>query len=84
MGIATSMGEAAQAAEAAGAGAVAAVLTPVLAATAAAIFLLVGYILSVLDPRQAFARTMLRPCTSLSAGHAGSTGSERHQRHLPP
>ncbi|MGW1267386.1 hypothetical protein [Streptomyces sp. NPDC002491] len=59
MGFATSMGEAAQAAEAAGAGAVAAVLTPVLAATAAAIFLLVGYILSVLDPQQAFARTML-------------------------
>ncbi|MGQ4359698.1 hypothetical protein [Streptomyces sp. SAS_272] len=59
MGIATSMGEAAQAAEAAGAGAVAAVLTPVLAATAAAIFLLVGYILRVLDPQQAFAQTML-------------------------
>ncbi|MDQ0684935.1 hypothetical protein QFZ56_003898 [Streptomyces achromogenes] len=59
MGIATSMGEAAQAAEAAGAGAVAAVLTPVLAGTAAAIFLLVGYILRVLDPQQAFARTML-------------------------
>ncbi|MFI1505110.1 hypothetical protein [Streptomyces sp. NPDC020597] len=59
MGFATSVGEAAQAAEAAGAGAVAAVLTPVLAATAAAIFLLVGYILSVLDPQEAFARTML-------------------------
>ncbi|MER6954399.1 MULTISPECIES: hypothetical protein [unclassified Streptomyces] len=59
MGLATTMGEAAQAAEAAGAGAVAAVLTPVLAGTAAVIFLLVGYILSVLDPEQAFARTML-------------------------
>ncbi|MDX3309027.1 hypothetical protein ACWGH3_09180 [Streptomyces sp. NPDC054884] len=59
MGIATSMGEAAQAAEAAGAGAVAAVLTPVLAGTAAAIFLLVGYILRALDPQQAFAQTML-------------------------
>ncbi|MEH0545445.1 hypothetical protein QA802_20940 [Streptomyces sp. B21-105] len=59
MGIANSMGEAAQAAEAAGAGAVAAVLTPVLAGTAAAIFLLVGYILRALDPQQAFAQTML-------------------------
>ncbi|MEV1062812.1 hypothetical protein [Streptomyces sp. NPDC050263] len=59
MGLATTMGDAAQAAEAAGAGAVAAVLTPVLAGTAAVIFLLVGYILSVLDPEQAFARTML-------------------------
>ncbi|MEV5887051.1 hypothetical protein AB0L74_31040 [Streptomyces sp. NPDC052020] len=45
----------------AGAGAVAvvAVLTPVLAGTAAAIFLLVGYVLWMLDPGQAFARTML-------------------------
>ncbi|MFJ1809002.1 MULTISPECIES: hypothetical protein [unclassified Streptomyces] len=59
MGLATTVGEAAQAAEAAGAGAVAAVLTPVLAGTAAVIFLLVGYILRVLDPEQAFARTML-------------------------
>ncbi|SER93930.1 hypothetical protein SAMN04487983_102583 [Streptomyces sp. yr375] len=59
MGLATTVGEAAQAAEAAGAGAVAAVLTPVLAGTAAVIFLLVGYILRVLDPGQAFARTML-------------------------
>lgn len=59
MGLATTMGEAAQAAEAAGAGAVAAVLTPVLAGAAALIFLLVGYILRVLDPGQAFARTML-------------------------
>ncbi|MFH8416914.1 hypothetical protein [Streptomyces collinus] len=48
-------------AETAGAGAVAvvAVLAPVLAGTAAAIFLLVGYILRMLDPEQGFARTML-------------------------
>ncbi|MDT0609739.1 hypothetical protein [Streptomyces lancefieldiae] len=48
-------------AEATGAGAVAvvAVLAPVLAGTAAAIFLLVGYILKVLDPGQTFAQTML-------------------------
>ncbi|MFF9285302.1 hypothetical protein [Streptomyces griseosporeus] len=48
-------------AETAGAGAVAvvAVLAPVLAGTAAAIFLLVGYILKMLDPQPAFARTML-------------------------
>lgn len=57
-GLATAMGEVA---ETAGAGAVAvvAVLAPVLAGTAAAIFLLVGYILRVLDPSAAFARTML-------------------------
>lgn len=48
-------------AETAGAGAVAvvAVLAPVLAGTAAGIFLLVGYILRMLDPEQGFARTML-------------------------
>ncbi|GCB47758.1 hypothetical protein [Streptomyces sp. NL15-2K] len=58
MGLATTMGEAA---ETAGAGAVAvvAVLAPVLAGTAAAIFLLVGYILKMLDPERAFAQTML-------------------------
>ncbi|WP_432117332.1 hypothetical protein [Streptomyces sp. bgisy032] len=57
-GIAATMGEVA---ETAGAGAVAvvAVLAPVLAGTAAAIFLLVGYVLRMLDPGQAFARTML-------------------------
>ncbi|MFV0134896.1 hypothetical protein ACLGIH_16950 [Streptomyces sp. HMX87] len=57
-GLAVTMGEVA---EAAGAGAVAivAVLAPVLAGTAAAIFLLVGYVLKMLDPGQAFARTML-------------------------
>ncbi|MEV7078558.1 hypothetical protein AB0N88_08445 [Streptomyces sp. NPDC093516] len=58
-GLAATMGEVA--AETAGAGAVAvvAVLAPVLAGTAAAIFLLVGYILQMLDPEQGFARTML-------------------------
>jgi hypothetical protein len=43
----------------AGVGAVLAVLTPVLFGTAAVIFLLVGYILKMLDPEPAFARTML-------------------------
>ncbi|MCT9076420.1 membrane protein [Streptomyces fulvoviolaceus] len=58
MGLATTMGEVA---ETAGAGAVAvvAVLTPVLAGIAAAIFLLVGYSLKMLDPEPAFAQTML-------------------------
>ncbi|MFD5802256.1 hypothetical protein ACIBSR_22680 [Streptomyces sp. NPDC049936] len=58
VGLAATMGEVA---EATGAGAVAvvAVLAPVLAGTAAAIFLLVGYILKMLDPGQAFAQTML-------------------------
>ncbi|CAL9307417.1 membrane protein [Streptomyces sp. SudanB52_2052] len=57
-GLAATMGEVA---ETAGAGAVAvvAVLAPVLAGTAAAIFLLVGYILRMLDPGQAFAQTLL-------------------------
>ncbi|MEU0214581.1 hypothetical protein ABZ281_05425 [Streptomyces sp. NPDC006265] len=57
-GLAATMGGVA---ETAGAGAVAvvAVLAPVLAGTAAAIFLLVGYILRMLDPGQGFARTML-------------------------
>ncbi|MEV5104300.1 hypothetical protein ACFQ7G_10575 [Streptomyces massasporeus] len=57
-GLAATMGGVA---ETAGAGAVAvvAVLAPVLAGTAAAIFLLVGYILRMLDPEQGFARTML-------------------------
>ena len=58
VGLATALGEAA---ETTGAGAVAviAVLAPVLAGTAAAIFLLVGYILKMLVPGQAFAQTML-------------------------
>ncbi|MDH6625073.1 hypothetical protein M2271_002877 [Streptomyces sp. LBL] len=58
MGLATTMGEVAET-TGAGAIAVAAVLAPVLAGTAAAIFLLVGYILKVLDPERAFAQTML-------------------------
>ena len=59
IGLATTMGEVA---ETAGAGAVAvvAVLAPVLAGTAAAIFLLVGYILKMLDPR---AGRSPRPCS---------------------
>ncbi|MCT7351428.1 hypothetical protein N4P33_04485 [Streptomyces sp. 15-116A] len=58
VGLAGAMGEVA---EAAGAGVVAvvAVLAPVLAGTAAAIFLLVGYVLRMLDPNAAFAQTML-------------------------
>ncbi|MFF0201016.1 hypothetical protein [Streptomyces sp. NPDC005017] len=58
VGLAPSMGEVA---ETAGAGAVAvvAVLAPVLAGTAAVIFLLVGYLLKMLDPDRAFAETML-------------------------
>ncbi|WP_416977961.1 hypothetical protein [Streptomyces sp. T028] len=61
MGLATSMGDAAQAAEAAGAGAVAvaAVLTPVLAGTAAVIFLLVGYLLMAVDSDRTAAHAML-------------------------
>jgi hypothetical protein len=57
-GLVTSLGEAA---ETTGAGAVAviAVLAPVLSGTAAAIFLLVGYILKTLSPGHAFAQTML-------------------------
>jgi hypothetical protein len=58
VGLATTMGEVT---ETAGAGAIAvvAVLAPVLAGTAAAIFLLVGYILKMLDPEPAFATTLL-------------------------
>ncbi|MBL1083302.1 hypothetical protein JK359_15110 [Streptomyces actinomycinicus] len=50
-----------EAAESTGAGAVAviAVLAPLLSGTAAVLFLLVGYILKMLDPGQTFARTML-------------------------
>ncbi|MGW8062088.1 hypothetical protein ACVV2G_07365 [Streptomyces ziwulingensis] len=57
-GLAATMDEVA---ETAGAGAVAvvAVLAPVLAGTAAVIFLSVGYVLKMLDPEPAFARTML-------------------------
>ncbi|MER5178586.1 hypothetical protein ABT009_09480 [Streptomyces sp. NPDC002896] len=58
VGLATATGEVT---EPVGAGAIAvvAVLTPVLAGTAAAIFLLVGYVLKALDPREAFAHTLL-------------------------
>ncbi|MFJ8541710.1 hypothetical protein ACIRFH_06730 [Streptomyces sp. NPDC093586] len=55
VGLAATLGEA----TGAGAGAVVAVLAPVLAGTSAAIFLLVGYVLRMIDPGQAFARTML-------------------------
>ncbi|KOV91836.1 hypothetical protein [Streptomyces sp. NRRL B-3648] len=57
-GLAASLGEAA---ESTGAGAIAvvAVLAPVLSGTAAAIFLLVGYILKMLDPGHTLARTLL-------------------------
>ncbi|ANP56151.1 hypothetical protein J2Z21_003925 [Streptomyces griseochromogenes] len=59
-GLATTLAEDAETAETgAGAVAVIAVLAPVLAGTAAAIFLLVGYILKMLDPNQGFAQTML-------------------------
>ncbi|MDF2273422.1 hypothetical protein P2Q00_49770 [Streptomyces coacervatus] len=58
MGLATTLGEAAEPAGA-GAGAVVAVLTPVLAGTAAIIFLLVGYILKLFSPEPAFAQTMV-------------------------
>ncbi|MGX1882411.1 hypothetical protein [Streptomyces sp. NPDC055287] len=53
-----SMGEAT---ETVGAGVVAvvAVLTPVLAGTAAAIFLVIGYLLTMLTPEPAFARTLM-------------------------
>ncbi|MFJ8081584.1 hypothetical protein ACIQ6Y_13315 [Streptomyces sp. NPDC096205] len=58
VGLASVMGEVT---ETAGAGAVAvvAVLAPVLAGTAAAIFLLVGYLLKMLDPDRSFADTLL-------------------------
>ncbi|NBE52613.1 hypothetical protein [Streptomyces boluensis] len=58
VGLATTMGEVT---ETAGAGLVAvlAVLAPVLAGTAAAIFLLVGYILKMLTPEPSFADTLL-------------------------
>ncbi|MYW14288.1 hypothetical protein GT045_38785 [Streptomyces sp. SID486] len=57
-GLVTTLGEAA---ESTGAGAIAviAVLAPVLSGTAAAVFLLVGYILKMLDPGHTLARTLL-------------------------
>ncbi|GAA2269540.1 membrane protein [Streptomyces ruber] len=58
VGFAATMGEVTEAAGA-GAGAVVAVLAPVLAGTAAAIFLLVGYVLRLLDPGPGVAQTLL-------------------------
>jgi hypothetical protein len=57
VGLATTMGEVTETAGA-GAGAVVAVLAPVLAGTAAAIFLLVGYVLKMLDPHPGIAQTL--------------------------
>ncbi|MDX3637986.1 hypothetical protein [Streptomyces sp. MB09-02B] len=58
VGLAATMGEVTEAAGA-GAGAVAAVLAPVLAGTAAVLFLLVGYVMKALDPERAIAETLL-------------------------
>lgn len=58
VGFAATMGEVTEAAGA-GAGAIAAVLAPVLAGTAAVLFLLVGYVMKVLDPERAIAETLL-------------------------
>ncbi|MDX3690485.1 hypothetical protein PV726_09145 [Streptomyces europaeiscabiei] len=58
VGLATTVGEVTEAAGA-GAGAIAAVLAPVLAGTAAVLFLLVGYVMKVLDPERAIAETLL-------------------------
>ncbi|EKX62206.1 hypothetical protein Sipo8835_46840 [Streptomyces ipomoeae] len=57
-GLAAAMGEVGEAAGA-GVGAVAAVLAPVLAGTAAGLFLLVGYVMRVIDPDRAIAQTLL-------------------------
>ncbi|MGW1539431.1 hypothetical protein ACWCPM_03955 [Streptomyces sp. NPDC002309] len=59
VGLATTMGEAAAETVGAGAVAVIAVLAPVLAGTAAAIFLLVGYTLKMLAPEPGIAQTMV-------------------------
>ncbi|WP_221348878.1 hypothetical protein [Streptomyces beigongshangae] len=58
VGLATTMGEVTETAGA-GVAAVVAVLAPVLAGTAAAIFLLVGYILKMLDPQPGITQTLL-------------------------
>ncbi|MFJ4080915.1 hypothetical protein ACIP2Z_18335 [Streptomyces iakyrus] len=57
-GLAATMGEVAET-SGAGAGAVVAVLAPVLTSTAAAIFLLIGYILKMFNPEPALAQTMI-------------------------
>ncbi|MFG2498316.1 hypothetical protein ACGFSB_08905 [Streptomyces sp. NPDC048441] len=59
LGLATTMGEVTAQTSGAGAIAVVAVLAPVLAGAAAAIFLLVGYILKMLNPEPAFADTLI-------------------------
>lgn len=59
VGLAVSVGEVAESAAGAGAAAVVAVLAPVLAGSAAVIFLFVGYVLTLLNPEPAFARTLL-------------------------
>ncbi|GAQ61741.1 MULTISPECIES: hypothetical protein [Streptomyces] len=56
--LAATVGEVTEAAGA-GAGAIAAVLAPVLAGTAAVLFLLVGYVMKALDPERAIAETLL-------------------------
>ncbi|MFD8257520.1 hypothetical protein ACFV19_00920 [Streptomyces griseoluteus] len=58
LGLAAALGETAEAAGA-GASAMVAVLAPVLAGTAAVIFLLVGYLLRMVAPGQQFGRTMV-------------------------
>ncbi|MFF4052924.1 hypothetical protein ACFYZ5_40455 [Streptomyces chartreusis] len=80
-GLAASIGEVSEVAETGGAGclAVAAVLAPILTGAAAAIFLLVGYVLKMLDPAPVFAQTMLTTgwilcavmATSVLVGAAG-------------
>ncbi|WP_416237648.1 hypothetical protein [Streptomyces sp. NBC_00162] len=58
MGLVASMGEASET-TGAGVGAVAAVLTPVLTGMASAIFLLVGYLLKMVDPDPGIAKTIV-------------------------
>ena len=76
IGLATTMGEVA---ETAGAGVVAvvAVLAPVLAGTAAAIFLLVGYILKMLDPEPALRPDPPDHRLGLRRGHGGRDPGRR-------
>jgi hypothetical protein len=71
MGLATTMGEVAEA-KGANAVAVVAVLAP-LAGTLAGTFLIIGYVLKLLDPEPAFARTMLTTGWVFGAVAAGAT-----------
>jgi hypothetical protein len=71
MGLAAAMGEVAEP-KGANAVAVVAVLTP-LAGTLAGIFLIIGYVLKLLDPEPAFARTMLTTGWVFGAVAAGAT-----------